>query len=176
MSMLDSIHTLPSNNTSSNSGNNGDFNNTTTPLPVPLATNNNDNESSAALDPTAGSTTTSGHVSNSISTSIGVLISGSSVENSFNAPTLTTLTSIRPIQPLDESSSSVRNFRVLYDPFLDASKSRNTSVLCRYQDDLTEEDKNDPQDPRRTAANYSYLISKTRRAFKGTLTPVRFEV
>ncbi|KAG0362658.1 histone methyltransferase set1 [Gamsiella multidivaricata] len=175
MSMLDSIHTLPSNNTSSNSGNNGDFNNTTTPLPVPLATNNNDNESSAALDPTAGSTTTSGHVSNSISTSIGVLISGSSVENSFNAPTLTTLTSIRPIQPLDESSSSVRNFRVLYDPFLDASKSRNTSVLCRYQDDLTEEDKNDPQDPRRTAANYSYLISKTRRAFKGTLTPVRFE-
>ncbi|KAG9319689.1 hypothetical protein KVV02_006934, partial [Mortierella alpina] len=36
-------------------------------------------------------------------------------------------------------------------------------------------DKNDPQDPRRTAVNYSYLISKTRRAFKGTLAAVRFE-
>ncbi|KAG0200256.1 histone methyltransferase set1 [Mortierella sp. GBA30] len=83
--------------------------------------------------------------------------------------------SIRPIQSLGENPSSVRNFKVLYDPFLDASKSRNASVICRYQEDLTEEDKKDPQDPRRTAANYSYLISKTRRAFKGTLTAVRFE-
>ncbi|KAF9433678.1 histone methyltransferase set1 [Entomortierella beljakovae] len=64
---------------------------------------------------------------------------------------------------------------MVYDPFLDASKPRNASVICRYQDDLTEEDRNDPQDPRRTAANYCYLISKTRRAFKGTVTPIRFE-
>ncbi|KAG0013166.1 hypothetical protein BGZ80_011249 [Entomortierella chlamydospora] len=49
-------------------------------------------------------------------------------------------------------------------------------MICRYQDDLTEEDRNDPQDPRRTAANnYCYIISKTRRAFKGALTPIRFE-
>ncbi|KAF9297382.1 histone methyltransferase set1 [Mortierella antarctica] len=76
---------------------------------------------------------------------------------------------------LSDNLSNVRNFKVLYDPFLDASKSRNASLICRYQDDLTEEDKSDPLDPRRTAANYSYLISKTRKAFKGTLTPVRFE-
>ncbi|KAF9181101.1 histone methyltransferase set1 [Haplosporangium sp. Z 767] len=86
-----------------------------------------------------------------------------------------TSTALRPIQSMGENSSSVRSFKVLYDPFLDASKSRNASVICRYQDDLTEEDKKDPLDPRRTAANYSYLISKTRRAFKGTLTPVRFD-
>lgn len=76
---------------------------------------------------------------------------------------------------LSDNLSNVRNFKVLYDPFLDASKSRNASLICRYQDDLTEEDRSDPLDPRRTAANYSYLISKTRKAFKGTLTPVRFE-
>ncbi|KAF9277451.1 histone methyltransferase set1 [Mortierella alpina] len=85
------------------------------------------------------------------------------------------ISSIRPIQSLGENSSSVRNYKVLYDPFLDASKPKNASLICRYQDDLTEEDKNDPQDPRRTAVNYSYLISKTRRAFKGTLAAVRFE-
>lgn len=46
---------------------------------------------------------------------------------------------IRPIQSLGENSSSVRNYKVLYDPFLDASKPKNASLICRYQDDLTEE-------------------------------------
>ncbi|KAF9973216.1 histone methyltransferase set1 [Actinomortierella ambigua] len=92
------------------------------------------------------------------------------------ATTSSSLTTVAPIQTLsDASSGTVRNFKVLYDPFLDASKSRNATLICRYQDDLLDEDTQDPQDPRRTAANYSYLISKTRKAFKGALIPVRFE-
>ncbi|KAF9962549.1 histone methyltransferase set1 [Mortierella alpina] len=134
----------------------------------------------------AGSTAAEAHVPSTLAYSTGSLIninsgdiSGTSQANSNAAgssyPPVLPISAIRPIQSLGENSSGVRNFKVLYDPFLDASKSRNASVICRYQDDLTEEDKNDPQDPRRTAVNYSYLISKTRRAFKGTLAAVRFE-
>lgn len=49
---------------------------------------------------------------------------------------------VRPVQPLSgtgESLSSVRNFKVLYDPFLDTSKTRNATLICRYQDDLLDE-------------------------------------
>jgi len=49
---------------------------------------------------------------------------------------------VRPVQPLPgagESLSSVRNFKVLYDPFLDTSKTRNATLICRYQDDLLDE-------------------------------------
>ncbi|KAF8931853.1 histone methyltransferase set1 [Dissophora ornata] len=190
MSLLDSANSLPSN--SNNSSDNNDPEITVTTLTESTAACNNDGDTSVALTLTAlevnsGSPGTTGgstaaalstaaaaNAPSSISASTGLLISTSS-GSSANATTLTTMSAIRPIQSLEGTPSSVRNFRVLYDPFLDASKSRNTSVLCRYQDDLTEEDKSDPQDPRRTAANYSYLISKTRRAFKGTLTPVRFE-
>ncbi|KAF9572103.1 histone methyltransferase set1 [Mortierella alpina] len=135
----------------------------------------------------AGSTAGEVHVPSTLAYSTGSLIninsgdgrSASHASSNSAGPSyqqVPPISAIRPIRSLGEGSSSVRNFKVLYDPFLDASKSRNASVICRYQDDLTEEDKNDPQDPRRTAVNYSYLISKTRRAFKGTLAAVRFEV
>lgn len=45
---------------------------------------------------------------------------------------------------LSDNLSNVRNFKVLYDPFLDASKSRNAGLICRYQDDLTEEVRKNP--------------------------------
>ncbi|KAF9084408.1 histone methyltransferase set1 [Mortierella sp. AD031] len=110
---------------------------------------------------------------------MGLLISNHSNIASISAAATTATTTLagdlRPLQGITGSSSSVRNFKVLYDPFLDASKTKNTGIMCRYQDDLTEEDRSDPVDPRQMAANYSYLISKTRRPFKGTLTPVRFE-
>lgn len=49
-----------------------------------------------------------------------------------------------PRLALSDNLSNVRNFKVLYDPFLDASKSRNASLICRYQDDLTEEVRKNP--------------------------------
>ncbi|KAF9201979.1 histone methyltransferase set1 [Haplosporangium sp. Z 27] len=200
MSLLDSAHSLPSNSSnhsSTSNDNSSDPNSniaaTTSPTILTESSteanstannnnNNNDNDagpgSSSTLTLTASESTTGpalataigSHVASSISASAGRLIS--SVSSSIGSISAnSTLGAIISIPP----QSSVRTFRVLYDPFLDASKSRNASVICRYQDDLTEEDKNDPQDPRRTAANYCYLISKTRRAFKGALTPIRFE-
>jgi hypothetical protein len=65
----------------------------------------------------------------------------SSTTNSFSASN----GSARPVQPLvgptggGENLSSVRNFKVLYDPFLDTSKTKNSSLICRYQDDLLDE-------------------------------------
>ncbi|KAI1315828.1 histone methyltransferase set1 [Mortierella claussenii] len=115
------------------------------------------------------------HAASRFSASAGQLITGNAAGTTTGNAVDASISAMRPMHSLEESSANLRNFRVLYDPFLDASKSKNTTVICRYQDDLTEEDKKDPQDPRRTAANYSYLISKTRRAFKGTLTPVRLE-
>ena len=37
------------------------------------------------------------------------------------------------------AENNLRNFKVLYDPFLDTSKTRNTSLICRYQEDLIDE-------------------------------------
>ncbi|KAF9158429.1 histone methyltransferase set1 [Mortierella sp. AD010] len=193
MSLLDSAQSLPSNSNNTSSTNssssindsNGEPTRTTTitttltESSIESNNDNNDHKSTSSLtltasETTAGSSITTavgGHVSSSLSTSTGLLI-GSTGSISAN----TTLSAIRSIPSIDGTQSSVRTFRVLYDPFLDASKSRNASMICRYQDDLTEEDRNDPQDPRRTAANnYCYIISKTRRAFKGALTPIRFE-
>ncbi|KAF9103190.1 histone methyltransferase set1 [Mortierella sp. AM989] len=191
MSLLDSAHSLPSNssnNSSSSNDSNGDPSSTVTATTTTLTessteiNNNNDLGSHSTLSLTASEATVGtaitptigGHVASSISASTGMLISGGG-GSTGSISTSASLGPIRSIPSIDGIQSNVRNFRVLYDPFLDASKPRNASVICRYQDDLTEEDKNDPQDPRRTAANYCYLISKTRRAFKGTLTPIRFE-
>ncbi|ORZ11364.1 hypothetical protein BCR41DRAFT_112286 [Lobosporangium transversale] len=190
MSLLDSAQSLPSNNSSStitdstNPAHNDSTDSTTSAdqdtasgshqTPIPSVTS----PSVSAPAPASASLLTESHVTSSISSSPGLLINSSASTSStiVSSAVDAALSSIRPtIASLEDSSASLRTFRVLYDPFLDASKSKNTTVLCRYQDDLTEEDKKDPQDPRRTAANYSYLISKTRRAFKGTLAPVRLE-
>ncbi|KAG0239961.1 histone methyltransferase set1 [Actinomortierella wolfii] len=144
-----------------------------------VSTNNSNSNSTSSG--TISTTTTSNILGAGESTTTPSVDFTSTVASAAATTTTTTtsstsLTTIAPIQTLsDASSGTVRNFKVLYDPFLDASKSRNATLICRYQDDLTEEDTQDPQDPRRTAANYSYLISKTRKAFKGALIPVRFE-
>ncbi|KAF9982912.1 histone methyltransferase set1 [Modicella reniformis] len=166
MTLLDSALSLTSNNSNSNHSN----------------SNSNGNSASlVSVDTLTGSASvgaeSTGHHFGTVPGNTGLLTSSNATVNAAAASTsaLAVIGTIRPLQSLDETSSSVRNFRVVYDPCLDSSKSRNASMICRYQDDFTEEDKSDPQDPRQNASNYSYLISRTRRAFKGTLVPARFE-
>ncbi|KAF9164732.1 histone methyltransferase set1 [Actinomortierella ambigua] len=137
-----------------------------------VSTNNNNNTSTSSSGTSIGINILGAGDSSNIAPADFASVATSAA----TATASSSLTTIAPIQTLsDASSGTVRNFKVIYDPFLDASKSRNATLICRYQDDLTEEDTQDPQDPRRTAANYSHLISKTRKAFKGALVPVRFE-
>ncbi|KAF9906298.1 histone methyltransferase set1 [Linnemannia zychae] len=201
MSLLDSTSSLPSNSSNNNtntSQTNADssHNDTNTPSasltdPTPPASKDADLSTTLSLrlsDSTAtapqGSGLDSSYIASSNSnsttsssaTNMGLLISNQSSLATTSATATAVASHVQPLQGIaGSSSSSIRNFKVLYDPFLDASKTKNTGIMCRYQDDLTEEDRSDPVDPRQMAANYSYLISKTRRAFKGTLIPVRFE-
>ncbi|KAF9123391.1 histone methyltransferase set1 [Mortierella sp. 14UC] len=201
MSLLDSTSSLPSNSSHDNtntSQTNADspHNDTNTPStsladPTPPASKDADLSTTlnlrlsdsvatvsqgSGLDSSYIVSSTSNSTSSSSATNMGLLISNQSTLATSSTTATTVASDVRPLQGITgSSSSSIRNFKVLYDPFLDASKTKNTGIMCRYQDDLTEEDRSDPVDPRQMAANYSYLISKTRRAFKGTLTPVRFE-
>ncbi|GJJ76624.1 [histone H3]-lysine4 N-trimethyltransferase SETD1 [Entomortierella parvispora] len=174
MSLIDPAQTNASRNSGNNDGmDHTDDGNITSITDASGSASQSDSQTveGALLSSTAGGTEAGGSESSMSDTIPSASVS---VAESFSASN----GGVRPVQPLPgtgDNLSSVRNFKVLYDPFLDTSKTRNATLICRYQDDLLDEDAQEPQDPRRTAANYSYLVSKTRKAFKGTLTPVRFE-
>ncbi|KAF9582867.1 histone methyltransferase set1 [Lunasporangiospora selenospora] len=175
MSLLDSTQPLSSNSNSSNPNNNN-HSNITASLTDPGTSSIS---SAVVLSPSKGdggsSFATQAHSAPQASAATATVTSVAASVPPTPSILSHSLSALRPIHGLGDNTPGVRNFRVLYDPFLDASKSKNAAVICRYQDDLVEEDSYEPHDPRRTAANYSYLILKTRRAFKGTLLPIRFE-
>ncbi|KAF9409085.1 histone methyltransferase set1 [Podila epigama] len=177
MNLLDSAQSITSNTTSiptdTDKSNNSDNSGTIADTADPASDASEATNTATTVDSTSTNTEPLTTVPATLPLTTSLFGSSSNLPSGPGS-LMNTISSIRPLPSLTDNTN-VRNFKVLYDPFLDASKSRNTSLICRYQDDLTEEDRSDPLDPRRTAANYSYLISKTRKAFKGTLSPVRFE-
>jgi hypothetical protein len=106
---------------------------TTTTATTTTTTTTTTASQGSGLDTSYIASSNSSTNSSSATNMTGLLIS-----NQSNSSTTVT-SDIRPLQGIAGSSSSVRNFKVLYDPFLDASKTKNTGIMCRYQDDLTEE-------------------------------------